>query len=94
MVIKWISGQHLLSAILEKEHNLPTTSWWLGAEECYVELNSTNISEIVLHNVEHRCNELISAAIPVNVKFCKANDPDLDEVMILYYYENLCCICF
>lgn len=75
--------------MLEKEHNLPTTSWWLGAEECHVELNCTNISENVLNNVEQRCNELISAAIPVNVKFCKANDPDLDEVRIFIRKINL-----
>ncbi|KAM3955847.1 alanyl-tRNA editing protein Aarsd1-like [Aphomia sociella] len=73
------SGQHLLSAILEKEHNLPTTSWWLGADECHVELASTNVSDAAVQATEERCNELIRAAIPVKVKFCKANDPDLDE---------------
>ncbi|CAH0730032.1 unnamed protein product, partial [Brenthis ino] len=73
------SGQHLLSAILEKENNLPTTSWWLGADECFVELNSASVSEDVVKSVEKRCNDLITAAIPVNVKFCKANDPNLDE---------------
>lgn len=73
-------GQHLLSAILEKEHNLPTTSWWLGAEECYVELDSTKVSDKTIQAVEDKCNELIRDAIPVNVKFCKANDPELDEV--------------
>ncbi|CAH2039267.1 unnamed protein product, partial [Iphiclides podalirius] len=73
------SGQHLLSAILEKEYGLPTTSWWLGAVESYVELDTTSIKEDIIHKVEAKCNELISNAIPVNVKFCKANDPDLDE---------------
>ncbi|XP_045767010.1 alanine--glyoxylate aminotransferase 2, mitochondrial [Maniola jurtina] len=73
------SGQHLLSAILEKEHNLPTTSWWLGAEESYVELDSTSIAESVVKVVEERCNDLIRRAIPVSVKMCKANDPNLDE---------------
>ncbi|CAH0398907.1 unnamed protein product [Chilo suppressalis] len=73
------SGQHLLSAILEKEHNLPTTSWWLGAEECYVELNSTKVNNDVIQATEDRCNALIREAIPVNVKFCKINDPNLDE---------------
>ncbi|CAH2237542.1 jg9795 [Pararge aegeria aegeria] len=73
------SGQHLLSAIIEKEHNLPTTSWWLGAEESYIELDSTSIKGDSIKLVEERCNELIRMAIPVTVKFCKANDPDLDE---------------
>ncbi|XP_049874259.1 alanyl-tRNA editing protein Aarsd1 [Pectinophora gossypiella] len=73
------SGQHLLSAILEKEHNLPTTSWWLGADESYVELDSTKVPDDVVSTVEERCNQLIREAIPVVVKFCKIDDPDLDE---------------
>ncbi|KPJ10137.1 Alanyl-tRNA editing protein Aarsd1 [Papilio machaon] len=73
------SGQHLLSAILEKEYTLPTTSWWLGAEESYVEVDASSVSENVIRNVENRCNDLIRDAVPVNVKFCKANDPDLNE---------------
>lgn len=64
---------------MEKEHNLNTTSWWLGAEESYVELDSTKVTNDVIKTVEDRCNEHIRAAIPVNVKFCKADDPELDE---------------
>ncbi|KAL0822231.1 hypothetical protein ABMA28_004360 [Loxostege sticticalis] len=73
------SGQHLLSAILEKEYNLPTTSWWLGAEESYVELESVKVSSEIIQAAENRCNTLIRDAIPVNVKICKANDPALDK---------------
>ncbi|XP_072947294.1 alanyl-tRNA editing protein Aarsd1 [Epargyreus clarus] len=73
------SGQHLLSAILENEHNLRTTSWWLGADESYVELESTSVSEDAVRRAEARCNELIQAATPVTVKFYQANDPDLEE---------------
>ncbi|GBP08735.1 Alanyl-tRNA editing protein Aarsd1 [Eumeta japonica] len=73
------SGQHLLSAILEKEHNLSTTSWWLGADESYVELDTIKISDGIIKTVEQRCNELIRKAIAVNVKICKKEDPVLDE---------------
>ncbi|CAG9561468.1 unnamed protein product [Danaus chrysippus] len=73
------TGQHLLSAILEKEHNLPTTSWWLGAEECFVELDSTTVKYEDIKTAEERCNKLISEGISVNVKFFKANDPALNE---------------
>lgn len=65
---------------MEKEHDLPTTSWWLGADECYVELDSTKVSEQVIADTESRCNELIRAAVPVEVRSYKANDPALDEV--------------
>ncbi|CAG4946540.1 unnamed protein product [Parnassius apollo] len=73
------SGQHLLSAILENEYSLPTTSWWLGAEESYVELETTCVEEDIIKKVEARCNSLIRDAVPVKVKLCKANDPDLNE---------------
>ncbi|XP_011565136.3 alanine--glyoxylate aminotransferase 2, mitochondrial [Plutella xylostella] len=73
------SGQHLLSAILENEYNLPTTSWWLGADESFVELDSVKVADDVVQRVEDRCNDLIRQALPVTVKFCKADDPDLNE---------------
>ncbi|XP_050351806.1 alanine--glyoxylate aminotransferase 2, mitochondrial [Nymphalis io] len=73
------SGQHLLSAILERDHSLPTTSWWLGADECFVELESTTIGDDTIQVVEEQCNKHIRSATPVTVKFLKANDPDLNE---------------
>lgn len=101
------SGQHLLSAILERHYNLPTTSWWLGAEECYVELESTKVTDDVMRGVEDMCNEAIRGATPVIVKLCKANDPQLDEahtrglpkdcmdtiriICIKDIDENMCC---
>ncbi|XP_075979201.1 alanine--glyoxylate aminotransferase 2, mitochondrial [Anticarsia gemmatalis] len=101
------SGQHLLSAVLEQEHLLPTTSWWLGAEESYIELDSTKVSEDIIRATEAKCNELIRAALPVNVKMCKANDPQLNEahtrglpkdcmdtiriICIGDFDENMCC---
>lgn len=77
-----LSGQHLLSAILENEYNLPTTSWWLGADESFVELDSVKVADDVVQRVEDRCNDLIRQALPVTVKFCKADDPDLNEVCV------------
>lgn len=73
------SGQHLLSAILEKEHNLPTTSWWLGSDESYVELDTVKVSSDVINATEKRCNDLIKEAVPVDVKICKVSDPDVNE---------------
>lgn len=76
-------GQHLLSAILEREHKIDTTSWWLGEEESYVELNCTKLPLNLIKQVEERCNDLIRSAIPVSVKVCNRGDPDLDEVFII-----------
>ncbi|XP_047516927.1 alanyl-tRNA editing protein Aarsd1 [Pieris napi] len=73
------SGQHLLSAILEKEHDLPTTSWWLGSDDSYIEIDTPSVDPKILQNVEQRCNSLIQSALPVKVKLCKAKDPNLDK---------------
>ncbi|KAI8425963.1 hypothetical protein MSG28_004951 [Choristoneura fumiferana] len=73
------SGQHLLSAVLEKEYNLPTTSWWLGADECHVELDAVKVADDVITAAEARCNDLIRQGLAVKVKFLKMGDPDLDE---------------
>ncbi|KAJ8715901.1 hypothetical protein PYW08_013186 [Mythimna loreyi] len=101
------SGQHLLSAILEKEFQMATTSWWLGCDESYVELDTATISNDVMKSVEKRCNDLIKEAIPVTVKICKVSDPDVNEahtrglpkdcmetiriICIGNFDENLCC---
>lgn len=101
------SGQHLLSAILEKEHNLPTTSWWLGVDESYIELDAKEITDDVIQATEDKCNELIRKAVPVDVKFYKACDSALDQahtrglpedctdtiriICIRKIDENMCC---
>ncbi|CAK1544868.1 unnamed protein product [Leptosia nina] len=73
------SGQHLLSAILEKDYNLPTTSWWLGCDESYVELDTISVENKTIETVEEKCNLMIRSALPVDVKICKASDPDLNK---------------
>ncbi|XP_073946789.1 alanyl-tRNA editing protein Aarsd1-like [Choristoneura fumiferana] len=82
------SGQHLLSAVLEKEYNLPTTSWWLGADECHVELDALKVADDVITAAEARCNDLIRQGLAVKVKFLKMGDPDLDEVKKYNTYEK------
>lgn len=32
------SGQHLITAIFDKEYQWPTVSWWLGEEVSHIEL--------------------------------------------------------
>lgn len=45
-----------------------------------MELDSIKVSEEAIRATEARCNEMIRQAIPVDVKMCKANDPQLNEV--------------
>lgn len=37
------SGQHLISAIIEREFKYTTVSWWLGEEVSYIELGNVFI---------------------------------------------------
>lgn len=61
-----IPGQHLISAIFERDYNFDTISWWLGQEASYIELNSkVVVTQDHIDTVERICNELIAAATPV-----------------------------
>lgn len=65
------TGQHLISAVADKapfEWN--TSSWWLGAETCNVELDTPKVSLEQLKDLETRCNEIIrnsSSGVKVHV---------------------------
>ncbi|MGL1894519.1 MAG: alanyl-tRNA editing protein [Spirochaetaceae bacterium] len=54
------SGQHLISAVLKKELDLDTLSVHLGENETTIEIDSTQINDNDLLNIENRCFELIS----------------------------------
>ncbi|KAL0088778.1 Threonyl/alanyl tRNA synthetase [Phycomyces blakesleeanus] len=63
------SGQHLLSAVLEKEpYNMETLSWNLGPAKCYVELSTKNTKTLgaeQLATLESRVNDLILEELPM-----------------------------
>lgn len=62
------TGQHLLSAILEREpYNISTVSWFLGPEISYVELNRKPTSDELEH-VEAKCNQIITENIHVTIR--------------------------
>ena len=79
------SGQHLLSAILENEHETNTLSWWLAESSAakvgvsYIELDKP-VTEATLSAVQERCNEVIRDARPVSVITYNVGDPELDKV--------------
>ncbi len=77
-----------LSAILERDFGLPTTSWWMSEREssspysaapCFVELAGTPTEEVVAE-AEERCNSAIRDALDVTVRMCQVGDPELTEV--------------
>ena len=80
-------GQHLISAIFEREYNIDTKSWWLGTEVSYIEIDAkTNLTTDQIDGVENICNELIAAATPVTVHILNdENEADIPpEVHLIF----------
>ncbi|TMW49285.1 hypothetical protein DOY81_005641 [Sarcophaga bullata] len=62
------SGQHLITELFDKEFNYDTTSWWLGSETSYIELNTKHlISKESLDLIEEKANNIIREGKEVNV---------------------------
>lgn len=60
------SGQHVISAIFERDYNVNTLSWSLGQEVSYIELSpNAVVTQDDIDTIERVCNELIAAATPV-----------------------------
>lgn len=76
------SGQHLISAVFEREYNCNSIAWWLGTETSYIEVDVKTITEAEVKRVEEMCNAYIAKALPVNVRVYKsAEDPSIgDEI--------------
>ena len=74
------SGQHLISALFEKDFNYNTKAWWLGAESSYIDIDGKDITEAEMKIVERKANELIAQALPVKVEMFDTPDCAGDEV--------------
>ncbi|XP_061400853.1 alanyl-tRNA editing protein Aarsd1-A-like [Musca vetustissima] len=62
------SGQHLITELFDKEFNYDTTSWWLGSETSYIELNTKHvITRESLDVIENMANDIIREGRPVSV---------------------------
>lgn len=72
------SGQHLITAIFDREYKVGTKSWWLGTDTSYIEIEENDVSEEQMQNVEKICNELIGAAKSVKVDLYSADNPVLN----------------
>lgn len=77
------SGQHIVSAVLEKEFGINTTSWWMAESTSskvgvsYIELDKP-VPADTCQLVEDRCNRAIQDAVPVTVSVYLPGDPQLD----------------
>ena len=81
------SGQHLISAVLEKRHNISTTSWWMAESDdagskvgiSSIELDRNDIPREIVEQVELECNQAIRDHLDVQVKMYELNDPELNQ---------------
>ncbi|GJQ77226.1 hypothetical protein Trydic_g14895 [Trypoxylus dichotomus] len=75
------SGQHLITAIIDREFKYSTVSWWLGEEVSHVELDTTSITSEQIKKAEEIVNELIREGRKVTVDIIKAGEEvDLNDI--------------
>jgi len=78
------TGQHLISAIFENEHDINTLSWWMAESTSnkvgvsYIEMDKVIPPELVAI-VEDKCNQSIRDSVPVTVQLFQRGDPQLQE---------------
>lgn len=62
-----ISGQHLITAVFEQDFGFGTTTWNLGSDTSFVELNTNNITPDQLQKAEQKINKFIADQTNVSV---------------------------
>jgi alanyl-tRNA synthetase len=68
------SGQHVLSAALERLYGFATVSFHMGEESCTVDLATDAISAKQLEAVEKLANEIIAEDRPVEIRFATPDE--------------------
>ncbi|MBZ5528289.1 MAG: alanyl-tRNA editing protein [Acidobacteriia bacterium] len=68
------TGQHLLSAVFESRHGLPTVSFHLGAEVSTIDLRGKEPGEEILEAAEREANAVIFEVRSVRVRYGTAEE--------------------
>lgn len=63
------TGQHLLSAVFEELHRIPTVSFHLGAESSTIDIQVAGLDDARLEAVEERCAQIVGEGRPVSISF-------------------------
>ena len=74
------SGQHILSACFKKLYNLDTTSVHLGDDITMIELDTAEIEEDLLENIERAANRMIRDNI--SIESIEINRNDLEKYSV------------
>lgn len=70
------SGQHLLSAILQDEYNIATLGFHLGEETVTIDVDSQNIKNEVILEIEDKVNDIIFKNLPLKSYIILKEDID------------------
>ncbi|XP_043530938.1 alanyl-tRNA editing protein Aarsd1 [Chiloscyllium plagiosum] len=74
------SGQHLITAIADLMFGFKTTSWELGRQRSFIELDTPSVTGEQVEALEVAVNEKIREHIPVNVRVVSVDDPEVEKV--------------
>uniref|UniRef100_A0A8C3PH47 CS domain-containing protein n=5 Tax=Neoaves TaxID=3078114 RepID=A0A8C3PH47_9CHAR len=74
------SGQHLITAIAEQMFGFKTTSWELGRQRSFIELDTPSMTAEQVEALERSVNEKIRERVPVRVRELAADDPEIETV--------------
>lgn len=68
------------TAVADDMYGFGTTSWYLGETVSHIELNTEEVSQEEMQNIEDKVNQHIREATPVTTEEYDASDPKLKEV--------------
>jgi alanyl-tRNA synthetase len=68
------TGQHLLSAMFQERHGMPTVSFHLGAEMSTIDLRGPEPTDEILEGAERAANQVIFEDRPVTTRYGTAED--------------------
>ncbi|KAM8947225.1 alanyl-tRNA editing protein Aarsd1-B-like [Pelodytes ibericus] len=74
------SGQHLVTAIADSLYGYKTTSWELGRQRSFIELDTPVVTGEQVDVIEKLVNQKIRERVPVVVKVITIDDPEFDSV--------------
>lgn len=68
------TGQHLLSAILDREFGARTVSFHLGESASTIDLEGAALTEAQLQSAAMEANRIIAAALPLNIRYVTSEE--------------------
>ncbi|XP_014814547.1 PREDICTED: alanyl-tRNA editing protein Aarsd1-like [Calidris pugnax] len=75
-----LPGQHLITAIADQMFGFKTTSWELGRQRSFIELDTPSMTAEQVEALERSVNEKIRERVPVRVRELAVDDPEIETV--------------